>query len=158
MGLTLEALKHEIGELKAPEKAEILRMLVSELDLTARTGQSVRGVQADYYYDVTVLRYDSTIVARLFHQRVDFFQRSRYPCSTRWWGVAIDVQHDDVKQVFASSNWLVSLQALLQTIAAGEPHAAMVALVLKFATLYGVALALIDRGNGVRNVVCFFCV
>ena len=39
--------------------------LVSELDLTARTGQSVRGVQADYYYDATVLRYDSTIVARL---------------------------------------------------------------------------------------------
>ena len=33
MGLTLEALKHEIDELKAPEKAEILRMLVSELDL-----------------------------------------------------------------------------------------------------------------------------
>lgn len=33
MGLTLEALKHEIEELKAPEKAEILRMLVSELDV-----------------------------------------------------------------------------------------------------------------------------
>ena len=35
MGLTLEALKHEIDELKAPEKAEILRMLVSELDAEA---------------------------------------------------------------------------------------------------------------------------
>ena len=32
MGLTLESLKREIDELKAPEKAEILRMLVSELD------------------------------------------------------------------------------------------------------------------------------
>ena len=39
MGLTLEALKHEIDELKAPEKAEILRMLVSELD--AETDEDV---------------------------------------------------------------------------------------------------------------------
>ena len=39
MGLTLEALKHEIDELKASEKAEILRMLVSELD--AKTDENV---------------------------------------------------------------------------------------------------------------------
>ena len=39
MGLTLEALKHEIDELKASEKAEILRMLVSELD--AKTDEHV---------------------------------------------------------------------------------------------------------------------
>ena len=32
MGLTLEAVKHEIDELKVSEKTEILRMLVSELD------------------------------------------------------------------------------------------------------------------------------
>ena len=40
-------------------------VLTSELDLSARTGFSVVGAQADYFYDATVLRYDSTNVARL---------------------------------------------------------------------------------------------
>lgn len=39
--------------------------LISELDLTAKATQSVRGVQGDLFYDATVLRFDSTIVARL---------------------------------------------------------------------------------------------
>lgn len=39
--------------------------LVSELDLTSDAAQSVRGVQADFFYDPAVLRFDSTVVARL---------------------------------------------------------------------------------------------
>jgi len=40
-------------------------LLVSELDLSARPTWSVVGIQADYFYDATILRYDSTNVARL---------------------------------------------------------------------------------------------
>jgi PKD repeat protein len=39
--------------------------LVPELDLTSNPAQSVRGVQADFFYDAAVLRYDSTVAARL---------------------------------------------------------------------------------------------
>ena len=45
MGLTLEALKHEIDELKAPEKVEFLRMLVSGLDPETDEGVAQTWVQ-----------------------------------------------------------------------------------------------------------------
>jgi hypothetical protein len=96
---------------------------------------------------------EQSIVSRLLRQRVDFFQTSRYPVSVRWWGVTIDLAHDDVARVFSTTNWLMSLSTALQAVTAGEPHAAVIALVLKFASMYGAALALIDRGSGIR-----FCV
>lgn len=39
----------------------------------------------------------------------------------------------------------------ISSITAGEPHAALISLVLKFASIYGLALAYIDKGNGVRK-------
>lgn len=39
--------------------------LTSELDVSARAGQEVNGVQADYFYDPTVLRYDSIVPRRV---------------------------------------------------------------------------------------------
>ena len=47
----------------APTSTTVL--MSSELDLTARATWNVVGIQADYFYDPTVLRYDSTNVARL---------------------------------------------------------------------------------------------
>ena len=56
-------LRNRFTPAAAPASANIV--LVSELDLTARTGVSVVGIQTDYFYDPTVLRFDSVNVARL---------------------------------------------------------------------------------------------
>lgn len=46
-------------------------LLISELDLTANPAWNVSGIQADYFYDPTVLRYDSTNVARMTNLTVN---------------------------------------------------------------------------------------
>jgi len=56
-------LRNRFTPAAAPSGSSVV--LVSELDLRARAGFSVVGIQADYFYDPTVLRYDSTNVARL---------------------------------------------------------------------------------------------
>lgn len=56
-------LRNRWSPASAPNGTSVV--LVSELDLSARTGQGLNGVQADYFYDPAVLRFDSTNVARL---------------------------------------------------------------------------------------------
>ena len=56
-------LRNRFTPAAAPTSSNIV--LVSELDLTARTGVSIVGIQTDYFYDPTVLRFDSANVARL---------------------------------------------------------------------------------------------
>lgn len=56
-------LRNRFTPAAAPTSNSIV--LVSELDLSARTSFSVVGVQAEYYYDPAVLRFDSANVARL---------------------------------------------------------------------------------------------
>ncbi|MBP7548944.1 MAG: PKD domain-containing protein [Gemmatimonadaceae bacterium] len=56
-------LRNRFTPAAAPASGNVV--LVSELDLSARTGFGVVGIQADYFYDPAVLRYDSTNVARL---------------------------------------------------------------------------------------------
>lgn len=56
-------LRNRFTPAAAPTSSNIV--LVSELDLTARTGVSIVGIQTDYFYDPAVLRFDSANVARL---------------------------------------------------------------------------------------------
>lgn len=56
-------LRNRFTPAAAPTSSGVV--LVSELDLTARTGASIVGIQTDYFYDPTVLRFDSANVARL---------------------------------------------------------------------------------------------
>lgn len=56
-------LRNRYAPAAAPTSANVV--LISELDLTARPGFSVVGIQTDYFYDPAVLRFDSANVARL---------------------------------------------------------------------------------------------
>lgn len=56
-------LRNRFTPAAAPTNNSIV--LVSELDLSARTSFNVVGVQTEYYYDPAVLRFDSANVARL---------------------------------------------------------------------------------------------
>lgn len=98
-------------------------------------------------------RNEQSVLTRLFNQRVDFLQASRVPVSLRWWGATVDLSHADVQLVFTSTTWLGSITALLGKLLAGEPNALLLQVVVQFAAFYGVALAHIDRGRGIR-----FCV
>jgi hypothetical protein len=98
-------------------------------------------------------RNEQSVMSRLFNQRVDFLQESRLPVSLRWWGATVDLSHADVQLIFTSTTWLGSMTALLGKLLAGEPNALVLQVVVQFAAFYGVALAHIDRGAGIR-----FCV
>jgi hypothetical protein len=73
--------------------------------------------------------------------------------SVRWWGATVDLSHADVQLIFTGTTWLGSMTALLGKLLAGEPNAVLLQVVVQFAAFYGVALAHIDRGAGIR-----FCV
>ena len=98
-------------------------------------------------------RNEQSVLTRLFNQRVDFLRASRVPLSLRWWGATVDLSHADVQLVFTGTSWLGSMTALLGKLLAGQPNALLLQVVLQFAAFYGVALAHIDRGRGIR-----FCV
>lgn len=98
-------------------------------------------------------RNEQSVLSRLFSARVDFLQASRAPVSVRWWGATVDLTHDDVQRIFTGTAWLGSISSLLGRMLAGEPNAVLLSVIMRFVAFYGIALAHIDRGRGIR-----FCV
>lgn len=98
-------------------------------------------------------RNEQSVLSRLYNARVDFLQESRTPVSIRWWGATVDLTHDDVQRIFAGTAWLGSISSLLGRLLAGEPNAVLLSVIMRFVAFYGIALAHIDRGRGIR-----FCV
>jgi hypothetical protein len=98
-------------------------------------------------------RNEQSVLSRLYNARVDFLQASRTPVSLRWWGATVDLTHDDVQRIFAGTAWLGSISSLLGRLLAGEPNAVLLSVIMRFVAFYGIALAHIDRGRGIR-----FCV
>jgi hypothetical protein len=157
-----ESLVKQVGSVAGSGDVQLKRLLDSDAQTRAAVSAGVamvpsllQRIPSMTYASLAEenARNEQSVLSRLFNARVDFLQASRAPVSIRWWGATVDLTHDDVQRIFTGTAWLGSISSLLGRLLAGEPNAVLLSVIMRFVAFYGIALAHIDRGRGIR-----FCV